>query len=169
MLLKQNVQLENSRRRWADFQPYRCHMIAYDLQCAKGHSFEGWFEDGKSYESQMKKGLVSCPVCDGKQIVKIPSTFSIKSSPVMPAIPPQQLEATKLGHKIATFVKENFDDVGCNFATEALKIHYGVSEPRNIRGVSTKDEEKTLEKEGVQFYKIPLPENSDSDNKKEET
>ncbi|NNL42791.1 MAG: DUF1178 family protein, partial [Desulfobacterales bacterium] len=24
-------------------------MIAYDLQCPSGHSFEGWFEDGKAY------------------------------------------------------------------------------------------------------------------------
>ncbi|MBU0698418.1 MAG: DUF1178 family protein, partial [Proteobacteria bacterium] len=25
-------------------------MIAYDLQCANGHSFEGWFEDVKAYD-----------------------------------------------------------------------------------------------------------------------
>jgi len=145
-------------------------MIAYDLQCARGHAFEGWFEDAKSYESQMKNGLITCPVCDDKQIVKVPSTFSIKTSPTqtLSAISEEQLEAAKLGHKIASFVKDNFDDVGCDFATEALKIHYGVTEPRNIRGVSTKEEEKTLEKEGVQFYKLPLPADSESDNKKED-
>ena len=37
-------------------------MIAYDLQCTKGHSFEGWFEDRKAYLDQQKKGLVTCPV-----------------------------------------------------------------------------------------------------------
>jgi len=30
-------------------------MIAYDLQCTNGHTFEGWFEDRKAYLSQQKK------------------------------------------------------------------------------------------------------------------
>jgi hypothetical protein len=29
-------------------------MIAYDLQCSSGHSFEGWFEDGQAYDDQKK-------------------------------------------------------------------------------------------------------------------
>jgi len=33
-------------------------MIAYDLQCANGHTFEGWFEDGQAYEAQ-KQGASS--------------------------------------------------------------------------------------------------------------
>jgi len=47
--------------------------------------------------------------------------------------------------------------VGSDFTKEALKMHYGVIEPRNIRGVSTKEEEKTLKEEGVQFIKVPMP------------
>jgi len=39
-------------------------MIAYDLQCANGHAFEGWFEDGQSYDEQKRNGLISCPVCN---------------------------------------------------------------------------------------------------------
>jgi hypothetical protein len=38
-----------------------------------------------------------------------------------------------------------------------LKIHYGASAPRNIRGVSTPREEKTLKDEGIQFFKLPMP------------
>jgi hypothetical protein len=69
-----------------------------------------------------------------------------------------------MGKEIVDFVEKNFDDVGCDFAKEALKIHYGVTEPRNIRGVSTKAEEKTLKEEGIQFFKIPLPASPDSDS-----
>jgi len=138
-------------------------MIAFDLQCTNGHSFEGWFEDGKSYESQKRKGLITCPVCNDKQVSKIPSTFSIKSSQPVTTMSKEDGDMLGLGQKIAGFVKNNFDDVGCDFAAEALKIHYGVSEPRNIRGVSTKDEEETLEREGVQFFKIPLPESPETD------
>ena len=140
-------------------------MIAYDLQCLNGHAFEGWFEDRKAYLSQQKKGLVACPVCNDTSVSIIPSTFAIKSSqtpnPKQPLPSNAQLE--KVGKEIVDFVEKNFDDVGCDFAKEALKIHYGVTEPRNIRGVSTKEEEKTLKKEGIQFFKIPLPAPPDSD------
>ncbi len=52
-------------------------MIAYDLQCVNGHSFEGWFEDRKAYEEQKKKSLIACPVCNSSSIARVPSTFAI--------------------------------------------------------------------------------------------
>ena len=141
-------------------------MIAYDLQCTNGHAFEGWFEDRKAYLDQQKKGMVTCPVCNDTSISIIPSTFAIKSSPVPKPIetPLQDDRIKKMGKEIVDFVEKNFDDVGCDFAKEALKIHYGVAEPRNIRGVSTKAEEKTLKKEGIQFIKIPMPAAPDPDS-----
>jgi hypothetical protein len=36
-----------------------------------------------------------------------------------------------------------------------LKMHYGATESRNIRGVSTTQEEETLKEEGIQFFKFP--------------
>jgi hypothetical protein len=36
-------------------------------------------------------------------------------------------------------------------------MHYGVSDPRNIRGVSTDQEEKVLKEEGIDILKIPVP------------
>jgi hypothetical protein len=53
--------------------------------------------------------------------------------------------------------------VGSEFAKEALKIHYGVSAPRNIRGSSTPQEEETLRQEGVAFLKVPVPATPESD------
>lgn len=139
-------------------------MIAYDLQCANGHTFEGWFEDGQAYEAQKTKGLIGCPVCDDTSVSKIPSTFAIKSSHFTKKPAVQQADLAKLGKKIVDFVEKNFDDVGCNFAREALKIHYGASEARNIRGSSTEQEEKTLKDEGIQFFKLPMPTPSDTDS-----
>jgi hypothetical protein len=55
------------------------------------------------------------------------------------------------------YIEDNFEEVGTDFTKEALKIHYGVSDKRNIRGTSTADEEKLLKEEGVDFYKIPFP------------
>ncbi len=138
-------------------------MIAFDLQCVNGHTFEGWFEDGQAYEEQKRKGLIACPVCSNTSVSKIPSTFSIKSSHTEKASPDSQVDLAKIGRKIVDFVEKNFDDVGTDFAKEALKIHYGVSEPRNIRGVSTVQEEKTLKEEGIKFFKIPVSTTPDTD------
>ena len=138
-------------------------MIAYDLQCTNGHYFEGWFEDSNAYQDQNKRGLIACPVCNDTAVSKIPSTFAIKSSqPNNIGAPVAQLE--QINKKVAEFVEKNFDNVGCEFAKEALKIHFGASEPRNIRGVSTEEEEKVLKEEGVEFIKFPMPQPPDTDS-----
>jgi hypothetical protein len=141
-------------------------MIAYDLQCSQGHTFEGWFEDNKGYLDQKKKGLITCPVCNETSVEKVPSTFAIRSSQTFkPKGPsPEEVALAKIGKEAIEFVEKNFDDVGCDFAKEALKIHYGATEPRNIRGVSTKEEENTLKEEGIQFFKIPMPASPDTDS-----
>ena len=141
-------------------------MIAYDLQCSKGHSFEGWFEDRKAYLDQTKKGLITCPVCNVTSVEIVPSTFAIKSGSPSTSkdLAAERDKLEKIGKDAIEFVEKNFDDVGANFAKEALKIHYGASEPRNIRGVSTKDEEKTLEEEGIDFIKIPMPARPETDS-----
>ena len=138
-------------------------MIAYDLQCIDGHAFEGWFEDSNAYESQKKKGLIACPVCNSTHVSRIPSTFAIKSSQIPKKVSSEEEQLKQVGKEIVDFVDKNFDDVGCDFAKEALKIHYGVEEPRNIRGISTKEEEKMLKKEGIEFMKIPMPQGPDTD------
>ena len=51
----------------------------------------------------------------------------------------------------------DFEDVGDNFAEEARRLHYGESEPRNIRGETTPAEEKDLQSEGVAFLKVAIP------------
>jgi hypothetical protein len=132
-------------------------MIAYDLQCINGHSFEGWFENGQTYEEQKKSGFISCPICDSTSIARVPSTFAIKSSLSLKKFNDQHEDLENINRKIVNFVEKNFDNVGSDFTKEALKMHYGVIEPRNIRGVSTKEEEKTLKEEGVQFIKVPMP------------
>ena len=137
-------------------------MIAFDLQCANGHTFEGWFEDNKAYERQNKKKMIACPACNETSVTKLPSAFAIKGSPSLPDTLRKQPDLQRISHELTEYVEKNFENVGCDFAKEALKIHYGVEEPRNIRGVSTKEEEKTLKEEGISFFKVPLPASTDS-------
>ncbi|BBO82016.1 DUF1178 family protein [Desulfosarcina ovata] len=140
-------------------------MIAYDLQCSNGHRFEGWFEDSEAFERQKREGLVSCPVCEDTAVAKVPSTFAIKgASGNLPSDMREKIALAALGRQIVDFVEKNFDNVGADFAREALKMHYGASEPRNIRGVSTPQEEETLKAEGINFVKVPFPEKKSDDD-----
>lgn len=129
-------------------------MIVYDLQCDQGHAFEGWFEGVEDLEGQLARGLVDCPVCGSAQVRRVPSGFGIAKRR---GEPDPEVSARLLGMALKRYLRENFEDVGAGFATEALKIHYGASEPRNIRGVSTPQEEEVLKSEGVGFFKIGEP------------
>lgn len=129
-------------------------MIAYDLKCDQGHLFEGWFEDAETFKTQQNEGLVTCPVCDSAHVTRQLSTFAIKTTSSSAAGRPK-IDFEALGRRIVNYVHDNYDNVGSDFATEALKIHYGASEPRNIRGVSTDKEEKMLREEGVPYFKFP--------------
>jgi len=138
-------------------------MIIFDLKCSKGHTFEGWFEDTRAFDAQRRNHLIVCPICEDTEISKIFSTLSIKSSSASRDAVPDPKKMVRMGEKIAQFVEKNFDNVGSKFASEALKMHYGVIEPRNIRGVSTEQEEKVLKNEGIEFFKIPALPNEKTD------
>ena len=136
-------------------------MIAYDLQCPNGHTFEGWFEDLKAFQHQKRKNLIACPVCNDISVEIIPSTFGIKTRSSQPP-GSRPGEGTDGEHGITAqhfmnFLEKNFEDVGRDFSKEALKMHYDVTEKRNIRGTSTQAEEKLLAKEGIKFFKFPVP------------
>ena len=45
-------------------------MIRYALTCDKGHAFESWFQNSAAYDNQVKRGLVTCPVCNSTKIEK---------------------------------------------------------------------------------------------------
>lgn len=45
-------------------------MIRYSLQCDRGHAFESWFQDSGSFDRQVKRKLVTCPVCDSAKVEK---------------------------------------------------------------------------------------------------
>src|SRR5262249_10674711 len=48
----------------------RLAMIRYALACDEGHAFESWFANSATYDRQVKRGLVSCPVCNSTKVEK---------------------------------------------------------------------------------------------------
>ncbi len=45
-------------------------MKVLDLQCAQHHVFEGWFGSEDDFQSQLTRGLVSCPMCGDAHVTK---------------------------------------------------------------------------------------------------
>jgi hypothetical protein len=81
-----------------------------------------------------------------------------------PQRPPDSIDYRKLAIEIVDYVNKNFEDVGSNFAKEALRMHYGVSEKKNIKGSATWEEEKMLRNEQIEFFKLPIPKTEDDKN-----
>jgi len=131
-------------------------MIVFDLNCSNGHSFEGWFKDLESFNEQNSKGMITCPFCKSTSINRVLSPVAIKSSQGEEKKPPEiKPDYQKLANGVMEYIKNNFDDVGTDFTKEALKMHYGVAEKRNIRGSATEGEEETLRDEGINYIKVP--------------
>jgi len=133
-------------------------MIAFDLECSEGHIFEAWFNNTQSFEEQRATGMISCPYCSDTHVRKVISPVATKTSSQPDAKgDAKAIDYSRLAKEIVDYVDKNFDDVGTDFAKEALKMHYDVAEKRNIKGSATADEEKMLQDEGIEFFKLPIP------------
>ena len=139
-------------------------MIAFDLRCDQNHMFEAWFKDREAFDTQREKGLLTCPVCGSNNIQKTPSVVAVHTNSVGKDDNISESALNEMLNKIYTVIIKNTEDVGTAFTQEALKIHYGIAENRNIRGVATTEEEKVLNEEGISFIKIPVPEKNSTKN-----
>jgi hypothetical protein len=130
-------------------------MVAFDLFCSKGHRFERWFKDSASFEEQKSSHSIECPICSDNKVERIFSPFAIKKNggKQREELDPQQ--AFQALQVINDYIDKHFVDVGADFYKEALKIHYGEAEKRNIKGTATTEEEVILKEEGIQFLKVP--------------
>ena len=76
-------------------------MIRYALVCDERHEFDSWFANSDAYDSQAKRGLVTCPVCGTVKVEKAlmrphlgRSERSALSEPAESASPPPQVPTT---------------------------------------------------------------------------
>lgn len=155
-------------------------MILYRLRCSKGHEFESWFKDSKTYERQEKKSLIGCAVCGdgkvsrapmaprlGKGTKKVEVEKPAADTPATPAAPtPEQQQMAAMARhmpkelreallKVRAEVEKNCEHVGDKFAEEARKIHYGESDKRGIYGETSEEEAAALADEGIEFGRLP--------------
>jgi hypothetical protein len=155
-------------------------MIRYSLRCDKDHSFESWFQSSSAYDSQIKRKLVTCPVCGTAKVDKAimaPRIVSKKgrdkapapveasaevAAPAAESTPLMMAQERELRAKIKELrdhIVKNADNVGERFPNEARKMHYGDIEHRPIYGEASPEEAKALIDEGVEVAPLPvLPE-----------
>lgn len=139
-------------------------MIIFDLQCVNDHRFEGWFKNPAEFQSQLNRAMIHCPVCGSEQITKLPSASHLnlgKAAPQAATMPPEQAalapaqDMQLLLRRLHAHVKQHFENVGDEFATEAKRMHYGEIEERNIRGHATKEQIEDLHEEGIIAFPLP--------------
>ena len=141
-------------------------MIVFDLQCAGGHRFEGWFGSARDFASQSKRGLLSCPSCGDRAVQRVLSAprINVGASAPAPQAKAPEMEgkdpfaiAQMLYSRMLDEIFTKSEDVGQAFAEEARKIHYRQAPSRMIRGQASAEEHQALLDEGVPVARIPLP------------
>ena len=152
-------------------------MIRYALCCDEGHRFDSWFYDSSAFDEQAGSGLVTCPTCDSRHVVK-----AIMAPAVVAKRAIQPMESTALSKReepVAPTANQSVDDalldderrqlvrafrekvvsetrdVGRAFATEARRIHDDDASQERIRGQATLAEARDLLEDGIMV--LPLP------------
>jgi hypothetical protein len=136
-------------------------MKVLDLRCANGHRFEGWFASDEDFMQQNGAGLVECPLCADKVVMRLPSAPRLNlSAPAagreVPAPVAADMQAAWM-HAVRHVIA-NTENVGERFAEEARRIHYGEAEQRGIRGQATPEDRQALRDEGIEVHPLPIPE-----------
>ena len=140
-------------------------MIHYQLRCAAGHEFEGWFKGSDSFEAQARHGLLSCPRCGMTEVNRGLMAPAVQTRPMSPtgkaraakevpgaALPDEMRVALQ---RIRAEVERNCEDMGDGFADEALRISRGEAEERGIYGNASEEDRGALADEGIAVVQIP--------------
>ena len=140
-------------------------MKVFDLICAAGHRFEGWFASADRYAEQSESAALRCPSCDSSEIRREPSAPRIGSGA---GAPPTAVDASSRTDATTPSVEAAMyehlrrlvaktENVGPRFAEEARRIHYDEVPARAIRGTATERERRDLRDEGIETLTIAVP------------
>jgi len=148
-----------------------CQMIVFDLLCAVGHRFEGWFGSAEDFASQKQRKLLACPSCGSVDVERVPSASRMNLGAPGPK-PPKKPEtpgktpdmegkdpfaiAQMLYSRMLDELLTKSEDVGKEFPAEARRIYYQETPARAIRGLATEEEHKELVDEGIPVARLPV-------------
>ena len=144
-------------------------MIVFDLACATGHRFEGWFASSEAFAIQQTRALVECPTCGSCEVVKAPMApavpakgnakveTSAQKHAVADKLPPEVAKAMQALAEAQAKALKNSHWVGDKFAEQSRAMHYGEREQATIHGQASCDEALSLVEEGIAVSPLPFP------------
>ena len=148
-------------------------MIVFDLLCALGHRFEGWFGSADDFAAQKARGLVQCPSCGSAEVQRVPSAAKFNlgaQDPQAQKAPAKVAERTPdmegrdpfaiaqiLYSRMLDELIAKSEDVGKAFPAEARRIYYRETAARAIRGQASQEEHDELVEEGIPVARLPIP------------
>ena len=142
-------------------------MIVFDLCCADGHRFEGWFGSSEDFAAQQARGLVACPTCGSAEVAKAPMAPAVprkgnqrtdaKQPVAGGALPPEAAEMLGKLAKLQAEALKSSTWVGEKFADRSREMHYGERDPQAIHGQATPDEARALVEEGIAIAPLVFP------------
>lgn len=148
-------------------------MIVFDLACALGHRFEGWFGSSEDFSAQRRRRLLACPTCGSQRVERLPSAtrINVGATPASAPAPahPEKAEpkdrdpmaiAQILYARLVDEMLSRSEDVGAAFPEEARRIHYEEAPARSIRGQATREQHAELLDEGIPVLRIAVPDRS---------
>jgi hypothetical protein len=132
-------------------------MIRFQLCCASGHEFEGWFQNSGSFDEQREAALVACPECGSADVTKALMAPAITRNATVAPTPETLMAALR---QVRRTVETQCDDVGDRFAEEATRRHrlaaQGEAVPeRGVYGTMSEDQRTRLDDEGIEYAAIP--------------
>ena len=136
-------------------------MIKYNLICKKCDLiFDSWFASSLEFDKLKKKELINCHSCGSLRVEKNLMAPKLMSKTIRYKNEKRELlkhqKIKKTISEYQKFIKNNFDNVGENFAYEARSIHYNKkNKKKGIYGTATKNEIQELKEEGVVAEMIP--------------
>tara|TARA_B100001564_G_C20459181_1_gene587175 strand:- start:381 stop:809 length:429 start_codon:yes stop_codon:yes gene_type:complete len=142
-------------------------MIKYKLICNNcDNSFDSWFSSSKEYEKLKKLKHINCFQCNSFNVEKTLMSPNVVKSKKIKSLYKKNLKALKFKKKIReyqTYIKNNFEYVGENFAFEARSIHYNSKKKsKGIYGNATSKEVRELKEEGIETDIIPWIKDNDN-------
>jgi hypothetical protein len=161
-------------------------MIHYDLRCAGGHHFDGWFRSSTAFDEQAAAGLVDCPTCASTSVTRALMAPRVATggrrtelvpepAPTAPEAPMREVAVTSgpaeapmpdqvraVLQRIRAEIEQKCDYVGPRFAEQARAMHEGEVEARPIYGETTPAEAEALAEDGIEVSRIPWISRADS-------
>jgi hypothetical protein len=130
-------------------------MIRYDIVCAAGHHFDGWFSNAAGFDAQKSAGQIACPTCGSTAVEKALMAPTVAAGHTRPISTPRDAREAALA-ALREKVEQGSEYVGMNFVTEARAIHAGDAPERSIYGEAKPEEARALIEDGVPVAPLPF-------------